>query len=108
MMPDKTDCWKTITSCSTIREIQEPTTAISLVFHDVYGKQSRLQIKMRRNMSFGQLIALLRAKFSDTEKYQLSIMVPNQDDSREWRFIFDSDTPDSVRSLFHELNWSIY
>lgn len=62
-----------------------------------YGReQKHLQIKMRRNMPFGQLVALLRTEFPKTENYRLRLD-PKDYRLTESRVIFDGDTPDSVR-----------
>jgi len=62
-----------------------------------YSRERKLlQIKMRRTMRFGQLVALLKAKFPKTDDYRLR-MVSNSYDLSEKRIVFDGDTPDSVR-----------
>jgi hypothetical protein len=91
-MPDRTDCWKTITSCSTIRDIQEPT--IVILVDVIQGpKRPEVQVKMRRNMPFGQLIAWLRTKFEQTEHHQLRSIIIQARSPFKWRIIFESDTP---------------
>jgi hypothetical protein len=60
-----------------------------------------MQIKMRRDMSFGQLVTMLRARFHKTDDFNLRMEGLKMQSSRsqEWRMIFESDTPASVRSL---------
>jgi len=62
-----------------------------------YSRERKLlQIKMRRIMRFGQVVAYLKARFPKTEDHRLR-MVSNSYDLSEKRIVFDGDTPDSVR-----------
>jgi hypothetical protein len=82
---------------ASIREPQESTITILLDVNPGYAWMRKLQVRMRRSMSFGQVVSLLRAKFEDTENHHLHL-IEAKCRSSEWRISFDSDTPDSVRS----------
>ncbi|THX22138.1 hypothetical protein D6D12_09437 [Aureobasidium pullulans] len=75
----------------------EPTITIRLTV-----KSSRelknLEIKLRRNMFFGDLVRILKSKFDSIEKCVLQLDVaPKRSVASRWRIVFDSDTPASVR-----------
>ncbi|THX78346.1 hypothetical protein D6D05_05419, partial [Aureobasidium pullulans] len=73
----------------------EPTITIRLTV-----KSSRelknLEIKLRRNMFFGDLVRILKTKFDIFEGSVLQMDVSPSGPS-EWWIVFDSDTPASVR-----------
>lgn len=56
-------------------------------------------IKMPRDMAFKKVATLLSNKFKSAKDAQLCLVVSQESGPPERRYIFDSDTPDSVRSL---------
>ncbi|KAH0289866.1 hypothetical protein M436DRAFT_84697 [Aureobasidium namibiae CBS 147.97] len=90
-----------IRSNSTTREVQDSAPILLEVDcrtpdHSYNREWKQLQINMRRNMPFGQLVALLRTKFPRTENHRLRLVADHYALS-EWRIIFDGDTPDSLK-----------
>ncbi|TIA48213.1 hypothetical protein D6C83_05063 [Aureobasidium pullulans] len=73
-------------------ETQEPTIIIVLMVEKPISGYERLEIKMRRNSSFGKLASLLRTKFDYAAKHVLQT-----GDLDEWKIIFDTDTPASLK-----------
>jgi hypothetical protein len=90
---------------ASIREPPESTITILLNVNPGYAWMRKLQVRMRRSMSFGQVVSLLRAKFKDTENHHLHLRESKRSSSEE-RIIFDSDTPDSVRSSLPKITCS--
>ncbi|KAG9672207.1 hypothetical protein KCU99_g2524, partial [Aureobasidium melanogenum] len=82
-----------------VRGVQETTITILLDVKTWEGDSMQsMQIKMRRDMSFGQLVAMLRARFHKTDDFNLRMEGLKMQSSRsqEWRMIFHSDTPASL------------
>jgi hypothetical protein len=67
-----------------------------------------VQIKMQKSMSFGQVVALLTAKYENKGDYLLRLELPREYGSSEWKMIFDSDTPASVCSFLAKKNSPTY
>jgi hypothetical protein len=88
----------TITGCLTTQDIQERTTIILIeVLEPGYSSGREHQVKMPRNMPFGPVVALLGARFPNIHGSQLSLEIPKDKGIPEPLFIFNTDTPVSVR-----------
>ncbi|CAC9884810.1 unnamed protein product, partial [Aureobasidium pullulans] len=74
---------------------QEPTVAIRLTIKSIRDSKN-IEIKLRRNMFFGDLVRILKTKFDIFEGSVLQMDVSPSGPS-EWWIVFDSDTPASVR-----------
>ncbi|THY44171.1 hypothetical protein D6C98_08303 [Aureobasidium pullulans] len=75
----------------------EPTITIRLTIR-LSRELKTLEIKLRRNMFFGDLVRILKTKFDPIERCVLQMDVaPKKSVVTQWRIVFDSDTPASVR-----------
>lgn len=92
----KTDIWKT-TACSSLgQQLQEPTITILVEVKDRKGYIRRnVQVNMRRSMTFGELVSLLKARFDQSKGLSLRKDIPQRNSMgpSECVLIFDSDTP---------------
>ncbi|THW32739.1 hypothetical protein D6D22_09472 [Aureobasidium pullulans] len=82
----------TMNGYTTDPETQEPTIIIVLMVEKPISGYERLEIKLRRNSSFGKLASLLRTKFDYAAKHVLQT-----GDLDEWKIVFDTDTPASLK-----------
>ncbi|THZ21608.1 hypothetical protein D6C89_06537 [Aureobasidium pullulans] len=82
----------TMTSYATVPEMLEPTITVVLMVEKPISGYERLEIKLRQNSSFGKLAPLLRTKFDYAAKHVLQTS-----DLDEWKIIFDTDTPASLK-----------
>ncbi|THZ11585.1 hypothetical protein D6C91_09170 [Aureobasidium pullulans] len=82
----------TMTSYATDPEMLEPTITVMLMVEKPISGYERLEIKLRQNSSFGKLASLLRTKFDYAAKYVLQT-----GDLDEWKIVFDTDTPASLK-----------
>ncbi|THY52516.1 hypothetical protein D6C98_05243 [Aureobasidium pullulans] len=82
----------TMTSHATDPEMLEPTITVVLMVEKPISGYERLEIKLRQNSSFGKLASLLRTKFDYAAKHVLQT-----GDLDEWKIIFDTDTPASLK-----------
>ncbi|CAD0018525.1 unnamed protein product, partial [Aureobasidium pullulans] len=73
----------------------EPTITIRLTIKSSRDSKN-IEIKLRRNMFFGDLVQILKTKFDIFEGSVLQMDVSPSGPS-EWWIVFDSDTPASVR-----------
>jgi hypothetical protein len=62
-----------------------------------YASGREHQVKMPRNMPFGPVVTLLGARFPKISGCQLYSQIPKDKGIPEPLFIFDTDTPASVR-----------
>ncbi|THW32740.1 hypothetical protein D6D22_09473 [Aureobasidium pullulans] len=85
----------TVTGDTIYVEKQEPTVAIRLTIKSIRDSKN-IEIKLRRNMFFGDLVRILKTKFDIFEGSVLQMDVSPSGPS-EWWIVFDSDTPASVR-----------
>ena len=71
------------------------------VLNDWGYPERNLQVKMRYDMPFGELVALFQAKFGMPEYFGLEMKARKKDGVSPdgVRLIFDSDTPVSVSHL---------